>query len=80
MPGGPGEEEMVVDNKKKTNKLDAQELEKRKAPFASPIVYTDGESTGSATTESTARHDRTEVDQTTEPGPLPKPPIMDRVR
>ena len=80
MPGGPGEEEIAVDKKKTTNRLDAQELEKRKAPFASPITYTDGEGTGSATTESTARHDRTTEDPLAEPGPIPKPPIMDRVR
>ena len=35
-----------MDKKKVTGKLGAEELEKRKAPFASPLVNTEGEGTG----------------------------------
>ena len=64
----------MVDKKKPTKKLGTQELEKRKAPFASPIVYRD-EGGGGAPPETPTRRE----------GPLdpperslPKPPIVHR--
>lgn len=69
-----------MDNKKVTGKLEAEELEKRKAPFASPIVNREGEGrTGSGGTESTGR---TVPGGPVDPPPpepsLPKPPIVHR--
>jgi len=82
MPGSPGAEVIVVDKKKKpTKKLGAQELEKRKAPFASPIVNREGEGrTGSGGTESVGSRREVGPDEgPRNPGPTPKPPIIDRI-
>ena len=67
-----------MDKKKVTKKLGAEELEKRKAPFASPIVNRDGEGrTGSGGTEfSTERGGRQTPGET--PPTLPKTPIYDQ--
>ena len=70
-----------MDKKKTTKKLDAQELEKRKAPFASPIMSTaDGGAEGSGGGfESGGTRRAPEPDtapQTT--GPLRKTPIVYR--
>jgi hypothetical protein len=67
-----------VDNKKPTEKLEVEELEKRKAPFASPIVYRDGDGIGGGGTESYVPRRETSVEPTADPI-LPKPPRMDRV-
>ncbi len=64
-----------MDKKKKpTKKLDVQELEKRKAPFASPM-YQDG----SGGTESVGSRRAPEPDSAPQtPGRLPRTPIIDR--
>ena len=69
-----------MDNKKKTNRLDAQELEKRKASFAAPIVHREGEGrTGSTGLESVGGRRAPEPDAAPQTsGPLPKAPIVDR--
>ena len=69
-----------MDKKKTTNRLDAQELEKRKAPFASPIVNREGEGrTGSTGVESVGSRRAPEPDAAPQiQGPLPKAPIVDR--
>jgi hypothetical protein len=79
MPGNPAKE-TAMDKKKTTNKLDAQELEKRKAPFASPILNREGEGrTGSGGTETVGSRRAPEPDTAPQQqGPLPKPPIIDR--
>ena len=67
-----------MDKKKVTGKLGAEELEKRKAPFASPIVNREGEGrTGSGGTESVGRRQPDEGPGP-EPPSLPKPPIVHR--
>ena len=71
---------MVNKKKNPTKKLGAQELEKRKAPWASPITYRDGEGTGSATTETVGSRRELPQDRLQEQGPMPKPPIVDRIR
>ena len=68
-------EVIVVDKKKPTKKLGAQELEKRKAPFASPITYREGEGPAPAPTD-TPRHDRQPVEPPERN--LPKTPRYDR--
>ena len=80
MPGRPGAEVIVVDKKKKpTKKLGAQELEKRKAPFASPIVNREGEGrTGGAGTETVGSRIPDDEPGRTQ-GPLPKAPIIERI-
>jgi hypothetical protein len=69
-----------MDKKKITKKLDAQELEKRKAPFASPIMSTEGgEAAEGGGFESGGTRRAPEPDtapQTT--GPLRKTPIVYR--
>lgn len=71
----------MVDKKKKpTKKLGAQELEKRKAPFASPIVNREGDGRlGSGGTESVGSRRDEPLDRTSTAGPMPKPPIVDRI-
>ena len=61
-----------------TKKLGAEELEKHKAPFASPIVNREGEGrTGGGGTEfSTERGGRQDPGQT--PPTLPKTPKFDQ--
>ena len=66
----------MAKKKKQTKKLGAQELEKRKAPFASPIVYRDGDGTGGGGMETPTQ--RRETVEAPEPS-LPKPPRMDRI-
>jgi len=71
-----------MDKKKTTNRLNAQELERRKAPFASPIVNNEGEgSSGSPASESTSRSNRVVGcgGEATTTEPLPKPPRIDRI-
>ena len=68
----------MVDNKKPTEKLEVEELEKRKAPFASPITYRDGDGTGGGGTESYVPRKDVVGDPIAEPI-LPKPPRMDRI-
>jgi hypothetical protein len=83
MPGSPGAEVIIVVDKKKkpTKKLGAQVLEKRKAPFASPIVNREGEGrTGSAGTETVGSRRETGDVEPPQQGPLPKPPIIERHR
>ena len=66
-----------MDNKKPTEKLEVEELEKRKAPFASPITYRDGDGTGSGgggTETYVPRREEAPLENA-----LPKPPRMDRV-
>ena len=63
-------------NKKVTKRLDSQELEKRKAPFASPITYREGEGeTGGGGLEppEQQRTERPEVEKN-----LPKAPRVHR--
>ena len=68
-----------MDTKKPTEKLEVEELEKRKAPFASPIVYRDGDGFGGGGgTESYVPRREVTVEPTADPI-LPKPPRMDRV-
>jgi len=67
-----------VDNKKPTDKLEVEELEKRKAPFASPIVYRDGDGIGGGGTESYTPRREVVSEPTGEPN-LPKAPRLDRV-
>jgi len=76
---GPGAE-VLVDKKKVTNKLGAEELEKRKAPFASPIVNREGDGRlGSGGTESVgSRRDPQPDVAPPEQGPVPKTPIINR--
>ena len=79
MPGRLGAE-VIVDKKKTTNKLGAEELEKRKAPFASPIMNREGDGrTGSGGTESVASRRDPQPDVVApEQGPVPKSPIVYR--
>ena len=70
-----------MNQKKTTKKLDAQELEKRKAPFASPILSTEGsggaEAGGGFESGGTRRAPEPDAaPQTT--GPLRKTPIVYR--
>lgn len=69
-------------DKKKTEKLGIEELEKRKAPFASPIVNREGEGrAGSGGTESyiPKRDIIPDEGDLGDPQPLPKPPIVHRI-
>ncbi len=69
---------MVDKRKKSTKKLTAQELEKRKAPFASPIVNREGEGRGGGgASETTAPRGRQAPGETTPPT-LPRTPIVYR--
>lgn len=68
-----------MDKKKVTGKLGAEELEKRKAPFASPIVNREGEGrTGSGGTESSTRPGPVQPPPPPAESGLPKPPIVHR--
>jgi len=66
----------MAKKKKQTKKLGAQELEKRKAPFASPIVYRDGDGTGGGGIETPIQ--RRETVEAPEPS-LPKAPRVYRI-
>jgi hypothetical protein len=77
MPATSGAE-VIVDKKKVTKRLGAEELEKRKAPFASPIVNREGEGrTGGGGIETSQTRDPG-GDRIDTQGPLPKPPIVHR--
>ena len=66
-----------MDKKKVTKKLGAEELEKRKAPFASPLVNREGEGrTGGGGTEFSTTGGRQEPGET--PPIIPKTPIYDQ--
>ena len=69
-----------MDKKKTTKKLDAQELEKRKAPFAAPIMSTEGGGAeGGGGFESGGTRRAPEPDTVPEStGPLRKTPIVYR--
>ena len=69
-----------MDKKKTTKKLDAQELEKRKAPFASLVMSTDdGGAEGGGGFESGGTRRAPEPDTAPEStGPLRKTPIVYR--
>jgi hypothetical protein len=72
-----------VDKKKVTKKLDVQELERRKAPFASPLL-TSGDEGGASSvgTESVGGSTFSEPEPdvvSPDPTPTPRSPRLDRI-
>ena len=69
----------MAKKKKPTKKLGVQELEKRKAPFASPITYREeGAEGGGGGIESTGPVRSEDPDVNRPAGPIRKTPIVHR--